>query len=289
MPILISPDDGSTSSPSLSRHDTESTLATQSTLPKYESRPPSPPDSELAREPTVPRVGTPSGRPGQSRTETETSYGLRVPLIPGVAGMGYGRSSPQSRRPMRSNTDMSMTGAGPRPPRRPPYDPAFSARPPRSGAGASQTFDQMPTSSQRGPPRGLTSGLGHVPPYPGPGYDQSLLSRPSPSGGRHQGYEMYSPRPPPSSAVRHGGGYVAFSPPRRPSPPSGLNSANYSMPRQVSPPIQRVGTTPVSQDSSYHDSIYAAYGGYDDDHYDEPVRRAGAGDLGRPPWRQGRS
>lgn len=344
VPILVSPDEDRADTPSLARQDTQSTFATQTTLPVYESRPNTPYNPELKREPTVPAVGIPSLRPSNSRTETETSYGSDAPLISGAAAMGHGAPGPQTRRPpMRSNTDRSLMVDGAMPSPDQPWSPGSYARPirsntsqmfapqnpiPRSLTGTPQSNNMPLSSSQMAPPyRGPTPGPGRgtprrgpspgpwrAPPYPGPaprapsapppqsyarpppqrtpfpsnmpfdGHDRSFHARPAPPRGPPQEFEMQSRRPPPASTNTRGGGYQAFDPTRA-LPPSAdpADSAPFTVPRPRVPPVQRSGTAPLPSNAGYHDSIYAAYGGYDN----EPVPRAGSADPRLPPWRQG--
>ena len=342
VPILVSPDEKVGSTPPLTRQNTQSTFATQSTLPAYESRPNTPFNPELKREPTLPTVGTPPLRPANLRLDAAASYGPDVPLVPGAADMGYGGSNTQSRRPLvRSNTDISMTSDGlmpsiPSPAQ--PWSPGSYGPPPmsntdqyftptgpipRSLTGPSQSSHQPISSSQMAPPyigptpgpgrgtpyRGLTSGPTRAPPYRGPAqrapsapprqmysrpppqrkplpsnipsdsHDRPFIARPPLPRGPPHSYEMQPRRPLPVSTGSRGGGYVAFNPARAAQPPAGAVPAKLDFPRQRPPLMQRAGTAPLRQNATYHDCIYAAYGGYDD----EPIQRAVTTDPRPPP------
>ena len=344
VPILVSPEENVGSTPSLTRQNTQSTFATQSTLPLYESRPNTPFNPELKREPTLPAVGTPSLRPANSRSDTDTSYGSDMPLVPGAAGMGHGGPGPQSQRPpMRSNTDRSMMSDSLVPPIPSPaqpwspgsYGPPPNSNPdqyftppgpmPRSLTGPLQSSNQLYKSSQMAPSyRGPTPGLGRGPPYHRPSrgstrappyigpvqrapsappqqmyvrqppqrkplpsnissdnHDRLFTARPPLPQGLPQMYDMQPRRPPPVSVGNRNGGYVAFNPARAAQPPAGTVPVKFDFPRQRSPPVQRAVTVPLPQNAGYHDSIYAAYGGYDN----EPIQRAGTADPRPSPWR----
>ena len=321
VPILVSPDDATSTigdTPTLSRKSTQTTLATQSTLPLYESRANSPPNLDFEREPTVPRVGTPFSRPANLRSNTASSLDSNAPLLPGAAGMGVA-APPPLRLPMRPGINKPFAANVPQPSPVQPYGPDSYGPPPRSNTnppprGPPRIFppsnDSLPPSQMVPPTRRPIPAPGVFPPsqapfqraptappqqnymrpppqrkplpqkMPSDGYDRPFAARPPPLQHPQQGYEMQPRRPSPPNA--NGGGYVAFNPARAPPPMSNDGPANFSIPRQLSPPVPRAGTAPPSQTRGYHDSIYAAYGGYDDE---PPIPRAGTAGPGPPSWR----